>query len=66
MRKIFILSTLALITAPAIATPVNLASKKYVDETCVSSNTSGTQTLSGDYTVSGTLMVPTPPLPPED
>ncbi len=47
----------------------NLASVEYVDpklENKVDVSESAKQTLKGEYTVTGTLYVPTPPLPPED
>ena len=57
-----------IITFPAFAETINLASKKYVNDNCltISKTENGTQTMAGDYTVSGTFNVPTPPLPPEE
>lgn len=53
---------------PVAAETINLASQKYVRENCIttSSNSGATQKMTGDYTVSGTFSVPTPPLPPEE
>ncbi|MBQ2017447.1 MAG: hypothetical protein II208_02910 [Alphaproteobacteria bacterium] len=57
-----------IITFPAFAETINLASKQYVKDNCltISKTENGTQTMAGDYTVSGTFNVPTPPLPPEE
>ncbi len=44
----------------------DLASTQYVHEsvaTRVDTSANATQTMAGDYTVSGTFSVPTPPLP---
>ena len=49
-----------------IAAGANVASVGYVNETVanrVDTAASATQTMAGSYTVSGTLVVPTPPLP---
>ncbi len=68
MNKIFIFLLFALSSMVANAETINLASKEYINRTCVtmSKDTYGTQTMSGNYTVSGSLSVPTPPLPPEE
>lgn len=61
-----------LLTLPVsvFAEGVAVASKKYVDErvnsqtnTKVDMSPNANQTMAGNYTVSGTLVVPTPPLP---
>ena len=41
----------------------DIASTTYVDNTKVDISASANQTMAGSYTVSGTLVVPTPPLP---
>ena len=49
-----------------IVAGANVASVGYVNETVanrVDTAASATQTMAGSYTVSGTLVVPTPPLP---
>ncbi len=68
MKKILLLLIFACNVAPAKAERIHLASKQYVDNNCVtvSKTDTGTQTMTGDYTVSGTFNVPTPPLPPEE
>ena len=55
---------------PNMAFGVSLASKEYVteyvankSEMMVSTSQTANQTMAGSYTVSGTLIVPTPPLP---
>lgn len=59
---------LIVLNTPAVADSVNLASTQYVKDTCVtvSKTDAGVHTMSGDYSVTGTLSVPTPPLPPEE
>ena len=70
MKHILLTSVFLFFIVPAIAEPqtINLASKKYVNETCIttSGNSSSPQVMSGNYSVSGSLSVPTPPLPPEE
>lgn len=47
----------------------DLASVSYAEslvETRVDTSAEAKQTMAGEYTVSGTLNVPTPPLPPAD
>ena len=49
-----------------IVAGANVASVGYVNESVanrVDTAASATQTMAGSYTVSGTLVVPTPPLP---
>ena len=51
------------------ASLANVASAQYVQEsvaTKVDTSANANQTMAGTYTVSGTLMVPTPPLPSAD
>ncbi len=46
-----------------------IASAAYVQESVskkVDTSASANQTMQGNYTVSGTLTVPTPPLPPKE
>ncbi len=45
------------------ATLADIASTTYVDNTKVDISATANQTMAGTYTVSGTLVVPTPPLP---
>lgn len=70
MKRILPIFAFLFLITPAIAEnqTINLASKKYVNETCVttSGDQSTPQVMSGNYSVSGTLSVPTPPLPPEE
>lgn len=74
MLKPIVLSTVVLMSGAAFATPKNIPSQEYVhavneatidyvdaDKVSVAAGT--TQTMAGDYTVSGTLNVPTPALP---
>ena len=74
MLKPIVLSTVILISGTAFADTknipsqeyvhaVNTATIEYVDADKVSVAASTTQTMAGDYTVSGTLNVPTPALP---
>lgn len=61
----------ALIFAMMICGTANaeLVSRGYVDatvETRVDTSKDAKQVMAGEYTVSGTLHVPTPPLPPAD
>ena len=54
---------------PSVALAVTLISGEYVDEkiaTKVDTSETAKQTMAGEYTVSGTLIVPTPPLPSAD
>ena len=55
---------------PPGATASNgIASAAYVQESVskkVDTSASANQTMQGNYTVSGTLTVPTPPLPPKE
>lgn len=50
-----------LVTPGAVC--ADIASASYVNSTKVDVSASANQTLAGTYTVSGTLIVPTPPLP---
>jgi hypothetical protein len=50
------------ITLP-MAVWADIASTTYVDKNKVDVSASANQTMAGTYTVSGTLIVPTPPLP---
>ena len=58
----FICCILMMCFVPGVALS-DIASTTYVDNTKVDVSASANQTLAGSYTVSGTLMVPTPPLP---
>ncbi len=68
MKKTLLLLIFICNITPVSAKTINLASRQYVDNNCVtiSKTDTGTQTMTGDYTVSGTFNVPTPPLPPEE
>lgn len=64
--KRFVLIVLLLMTRTASA---DLASTSYVStavETRVDISPDAKQVMAGEYTVSGTFNVPTPPLPPAD
>lgn len=67
MKRILPIFAFLFLITPAIAEnqTINLASKKYVNETCVtiSGSQSSPQVMSGNYSISGTLSVPTPPAP---
>lgn len=68
MYKTILLLFVVIVSAPALAGSVNLASTQYVQDTCVtaSKTDTGVHTMSGDYSVTGSMSVPTPPLPPEE
>ena len=54
------------ICIPRVTFAVSVASAEYVEtkvETKVDTAQTANQTMAGTYTVSGTLIVPTPPLP---
>ncbi len=54
---------------PSVALAVTLISGEYVDEkiaTKVDTSETAKQTMAGEHTVSGTLIVPTPLLPSAD
>lgn len=58
---------LTMVSISAQAESINLASQQYVKDNCVTkSGTWEEQTLTGNYSVDGSLSVPTPPLPPEE
>ena len=64
MSRMHVLLILLVIPYPALA---GVASSQYVQEsvaTRVDTSANANQTMAGTYTVSGTLVVPTPPLPP--
>lgn len=70
MRVVLLVFLLLTLPVSAFAEGVAVASKKYVDErvnsqtnTKVDMSPNANQTMAGNYTVSGTLVVPTPPLP---
>lgn len=58
----FVLGILLMCFVPGVA-PADIASTTYVDNTKVDISATANQTMAGNYTVSGTLVVPTPPLP---
>lgn len=67
MKLIILPLLLTIITIPAMAESINLASQQYVKDNCVTkSGTWEEQTMTGNYTVDGSLSVPTPPLPPAE
>ena len=59
LRRIFLC---LIFTVPYVAC-ADIASTQYVDNTKVDVSSNANQTMAGSYTVSGTLIVPTPPLP---
>lgn len=64
--KRLVLIVCAIMTGTAYA---DLASTSYVStavETRVDTSAEAKQVMAGEYTVSGTFNVPTPPLPPAD
>ena len=66
MRRMFVLMVVLMMPFASLA---NVASAQYVQEsvaTKVDTSANANQTMAGTYTVSGTLMVPTPPLPSAD
>ncbi len=63
MRVLILFGVLAMLAMPACA---EIASTSYVASASASkvdTSVSANQTMAGSYTVSGTLVVPTPPLP---
>ncbi|MBQ8686299.1 MAG: hypothetical protein IJ517_00885 [Alphaproteobacteria bacterium] len=58
----FICGILMMCFMPGVAL-ADIASTTYVDNTKVDVSASANQTMAGTYTVSGTLVVSTPPLP---
>ncbi len=67
MKLILLSLLLTIVAVPAQAESINLASQQYVKDNCVTkSGTWQEQTLTGNYSVDGSLSVPTPPLPPEE
>ncbi|MBO5739823.1 MAG: hypothetical protein J6R52_02035 [Alphaproteobacteria bacterium] len=66
MKSLFSVFLSIFITIPVMAETVQLASPQYVKNNCVTkSGTWEEQTLTGNYSIDGSLSVPTPPLPPE-
>ena len=61
-RMRIVLFFVLLVVLPG-AVRADIASTTYVDNTKVDVSASANQTMAGTYTVSGTLIVPTPPLP---
>lgn len=58
----FLLIIFCTLFVPVVAL-ADIASTTYVDNTKVDVSASANQTMAGNYTVSGTFVVPTPPLP---
>lgn len=66
MKSLFLVFLSIFIATPAMTATVQLVSSQYVKDNCVTkSGTWEEQTMTGNYTVDGSLSVPTPPLPPE-
>lgn len=66
MRRMLVLMVVLMMPCASLA---NVASVQYVQEsvvTKVDTSANANQTMAGTYTVSGVLMVPTPPLPSAD
>ena len=66
MRRMLVLMVVLMMPCASLA---NVVSAQYVQEsvaTKVDTSANANQTMAGTYTVSGTLMGPTPPLPSAD
>ncbi len=70
LRVVLLIFLLLTLPISAFAEGVVVASKKYVDErinsqtnTKVDTSATAKQVMAGEYTVTGTLIIPTPPLP---